>query len=509
MYQIAILIGVYSYLIFFLGIFGILTKTGVLIAATVCLFASFYVFKNLNFANEVEKLFKKIKSLSKLSKIILFLLLLQISINFIGVLGPELSFDALWYHLTLPKIYVQEHSIMHIPGGVFYYSDMPKLLEMVYVPLIMFGNEILAKFTHLVFGLACLILIYKVSRKFVSIDFSILACTIFYTNLVVGWLSITAYVDLARTFFELVALNYLLEKSYARSAVGLGLAVSTKILAFSSVLIFLPLLYLKTKSTMSIIRYTFIVFCIPLPWLIFSYINTGNPFYPFFSNIYPISSGFNLSNFINFIHSPDPISPIYLIVLPFMFLYFNKMKENEKFIVYYSALGFIVWFFLPQTGGGRFIVPLLPALSILSVIMLSKVRFKFVKSYLILLILFITILNITYRAVANAKYIPVISGYESKRNFLINNLIFSFGDFYDTDGFFEKNIKPSDRVLIYGIHNLYYVNFPFIHESYLTENDKFNYILVRDSKLPVSYNSWKLVYQNNLTKVKLYKEPKP
>ena len=47
----------------------------------------------------------------KTISLLLFLVVLQVSINLIGVLGPELAFDALWYHLTLPKIYLEKHSL--------------------------------------------------------------------------------------------------------------------------------------------------------------------------------------------------------------------------------------------------------------------------------------------------------------------------------------------------------------------------------------------------------------
>jgi len=60
----------------------------------------------------------------------MILIVLQAFVNIIGVFGPELAFDALWYHLTLPKLYLVHHSIFFIPGGLLYYSGMPKIAEM-------------------------------------------------------------------------------------------------------------------------------------------------------------------------------------------------------------------------------------------------------------------------------------------------------------------------------------------------------------------------------------------
>ena len=87
---------------------------------------------------------------------------------------------------------------------------------------------------------------------------------------------------------------------------------------------------------------------------------------------------------------------------------------------------------------------------------------------------------------------------------MAKNMEFQVGNFFDLDGYFQKTIKPDDKVLIYGISNLYYVNFPYIHSSRVKEGDKFNYILVKDMGLPGRFQNWKLVYQNPVTKVKLY-----
>ena len=166
-------------------------------------------------------------------------------INLIGALGPELSFDALWYHLTLPKIYLENHSVFYIPGGLLYYSVMPKLTEMIYISALAFNGEILAKLIHFSFGILTCVALYKVSREFFSSKASLIGVVIFYSNLVVGWQSITAYVDLARTFFELLALWGFIKlyksgekKWLVESAVMLGLAISTKLLALGSLLIF-------------------------------------------------------------------------------------------------------------------------------------------------------------------------------------------------------------------------------------------------------------------------------
>jgi hypothetical protein len=100
--------------------------------------------------------------------------------------------------------------------------------------------------------------------------------------------------------------------------------------------------------------------------------------------------------------------------------------------------------------------------------------------------------------------VPVLIGNESKQEFLKHRLNFSFGDFFDTDKYFENTIKPTDKVLLFGFHNLYYINFPFIDSSWITKGERFNYIATQKSDLPKQFSHWNLIYTNPKTHVKLF-----
>ncbi len=523
MFELAILIGIYSYLIFFLGILGLLNKGWVILTNLIFVIpAVFYISKSIG------KVSFNLTKFNKFSYILFLLLLTLALINFMGALGPELGFDAVWYHLTLPKLYLLNYSISFIPGGLLYYSAMPKLAEMLYLVGLLLGNEIFAKLVHFSFGILTCFVIFKILRKFTNIHLSILGAIVFYSNLVVGWQSITAYVDLSRTFFETMALwgflNFIEKKEkkwLIESSVILGLAISTKLISLSSLLIFTILIIyyvIATKKPPKVLMtsipvYWAIALFIPLPWFIFSIINTGNPIYPLFTDLYQVNISLSLLNPVNFINdtltvllkADDPVSPIYLIILPLIFIYFKKLSFPEKTIAVYSFISIIVWYLAPRTGGGRFILPYLPAFSILTIILISKIKIKFLYLYLLSLIILISISSTAYRGVANLKYLPVLLGSEAKDSFLSRNLNFSFGDFYDTDNYFKKNIKEDDKVLLYGFHNLYYVNFPFIDSSFVKKGDGFNYIAVQNTTVPKRFSDWDLIYYNPKTKVELYK----
>lgn len=521
MFFIAFFIGLFSYSVFALGLNGMIYKNSL-----IYLTLGFLIFFLWVFYKKINLQHIHFKKVNKLDFLLITILFLHFFVNLIGALGPETAFDALWYHLALPKIYLIQHKLTFIPGGLLYYSAMPQFTEMLYTAALSLGSEIFAKLIHFSFGVLSCIALFKLSRKFFSRTFSFLTVVVFYaTNLVVSWESITAYVDLARTFYELMALwaivNWVETKKQRwiiASAVTCALAVTVKYLALGSSIIFIIFILFKSKSITSKITnsflFAFVSLTVILPWLIYSYISTGNPFFPFFSKTYPVALDLKLINPLNFIHdvyglfsrSADPISPVYIGLLPLVFYFAKKVKgEKLKMIYTYSILSVFVWYFTPRTGGGRFIIPYLPAFSILAVFAVNRTK-RYLRPALLLFIILICFINLFYRLVANAKYLPVLTGKEKKSQFLEKNLNFSFGDFYDIDGYFLRNIKPTDKVLLVGFHNLYYVDFPFVDSSYATNGDKFNYIALQNSSLPPRYSSWEKVYNNPITKVSLYKK---
>ncbi len=526
MFSFAVIIGVYSYIIFFLGVAGLLFKNYVFITSLVYIGISFFLLRN-----KISICFGRVKNFfsvkDKLSLSLTSLIIVQVLVNFIGVLGPEISFDALWYHLTLPKIYILNHGIFHIPGNLLYYSDMPKLTEMLYIPSLMFSNEITAKLIHFSFGILVLVVLYRLSRRYFSKSLSLLVLIIFYSNLVVEWESVTAYVDLARTFFEISALLAFIiwveekkTKLLIYSAVILGFAIASKVIALESLLIFLTLFLAQLfiyrepilKQIKNMVIFIFFSILVPLPWFIFSFLNTKNPLYPFFDSRINIGTNFVFPNILNFpkdflsllIFSSDPISPLYLIMFPLLIILFTKVKNNIKLVYVYSLLALILWYLTPRIGGGRFVLPYLPAFSLVTVYCINLISSKKLKFFLISIALIISLSSIGYRFIANERYIPVILGRQTKTEYLTKHLNFSFGDFYDTDNYFKSHIKNTDRVLLYGFHNLYYVDFPFTDSSYVKKGETFNYIALQNTSLPGRFNSWNLVYYNPITHVKLY-----
>lgn len=525
MFALAIVIGIFGYLIFALGVVHVL-YTPVLILCWVlfCIsvfgVARYYYAKNQVSARHLlQRHVVDLKS-SYLAVVIISLSTLTAAVYFVGTFVPELAFDALWYHLTLPKIYLQNHAIVHLGSGLFYYSDMPKLTEMLYTAA--FANSTASHLIHFAFGVLTAASIFLLAQKYMSKTFALLASLIFYSNIVVGWESTTAYIDLARTFFEFLALygflNFLETKDkiwFIESAVMLGLAISTKLVSVGSLIVFAILIVVSfnepaQEKVKSIGKYAVIALLVATPWFIFSLINTGNPIYPLFSGygihlsyLYPWNIVSDLWNV--FVHAEDPINPIYIIIFPLVLYTFRNFSKPIKLVIIYCLAAIGVWILTPRTGGGRFMLVYLPAFSVLTAYTLSVLKDRFLKSVLIALIILLSIVTIGYRSLAQIQYSAYLTGHQSKNEFLSKHLNTQFGDFYDNGNYLANLITDKDMVLTYGIHNLYYADFPFVDSTYIQPGTEFDYILVGgDAQLPSRFKNWQLVYSNSQTHIKLY-----
>lgn len=515
LFLLAVLVGAFSYSIFFLRVLGYINKFSIGLTSVLLLSIVFIAF---------IKCFESLKSLYIQAKKNFFyfsIILAFGSINLVGALGPELGFDALWYHLVIPKIFIENQSIHFIPGGLLYYSVMPKLVDLLYIPALMFSGEISAKLMHFSFGLLSAIMTYKVANLFVNKRLSYLAAALFYTNLVVGWMSITAYIDLGRTFFCALSIYFFLLyykyreiKYFYMSAVVVGLEISTKLLGFGTLIsLLLTIIILFNHLTIierlkKSITFSFIAVLIVLPWSVFSYLNTKNIFYPFFTTIYPSNISFldfnpfivAINTFNLFLFSADPISPIYLMVLPLIVILFKEMPREIKILLFILSINIFIWNFIPQKNA-RFMLAYLPIFSAVSVWVFYKSK-KRIQSILYFFILLTFVANIIYRGVANFKYLPVLMGFQTKEDFLIRNLNFDFGDYIDINNDVKK-ITDEEKVLVKGIHNLYYIDFNYDHESWSNKSD-YKFILSRGELS--EERGYNLIYHNLITQTYLYEK---
>lgn len=528
MLAIALAIGLYSYAILLLGLVGKLNQPYILVVSLILMLVLFF---KLRISNPRLILDQSVRYFRRNYMMLTFIVIFGM-VNLIGALGPELGFDALWYHLTLPKIYLANQKIFFIHGGLFYYSLLPKLTEMLYIASLALGNEVIAKLIHFSFGLLTCIATYKLARNYIPKKWALFAAAIFYSNLVVDWLSITAYVDLARSFYETAALLFFIyflknntKKNLILSSILLGLAICVKVLSLGSILTmsFLILFFAKGKLLKRVVwvfTYASVSLFVTLPWFLVSYYFSKNPFYPFFSNfaphnllltnLYPVTA---LKNILAvFLFAADPIQPIYLICLPLIVKVWVTVKKKLLPIVTFILFSIIYWYLTSflgiwhgtdQAGSARFLTAYLPACSVVVCVAIYTLKKGLLKNFAIGIAVTLLIVSFFYRLIANARYVPVILGFESKKEFLMENLNFSYGDFFDENEAI-KRIVGDKTVELINMHNLYYIDFPFTLDEFM-ENKKPSFVLVQNGTNYKFKKKTQAVYQNEKTHVTLYK----
>jgi hypothetical protein len=357
---------------------------------------------------------------------IIILLLIEIILN----LTPPIARDALIHHLAIPKLWLKNGGFYEIKWADFSYYPMN--VDLLYIIPLYFNKDFIANFIHMSFGIGTALLIYHYLNNKISRIAGLLGILVFISTPIVVRLSTQAYVDLGLTFFTTASILAFIRyrdgefkefKWLFLSSVAMGLALGTKYNALI-VWFFLSLAIVfvysrDTKKQWKAIKCGFIFFLISLlifsPWLIKNIILTGNPLYPLFKGIFNISSAspggtgsisgdtsigfFKMREMLygenfwetlliplriffqgqdNSVRYFDGVLNSVLIILsPFAFM--NKSFYRDKlFFISFTIFFILTVFFLEQKAFSieqivRYILPVIPLLSILTVMGLVNI----------------------------------------------------------------------------------------------------------------------------------------
>lgn len=219
--------------------------------------------------------------------------LLAMLIAFVCTLAPEIEYDALWYHLWLPKLWLARGQPVDRVSE--YISLYPMMWELIFGAGLVLGGPIAAKLLHF----ACLplggLLTYQLTRRFAPRVSPWLAVALFVTVPTVLWEATTAYVDLALTLHVglviYALLRYVERKRWqwlVLAAVNLGLALATKhlaliVLALSTGGLALRLWFEERNLPRALgpaLLLGGLSLLLPLPWYVRAWLASGNPVFP-------------------------------------------------------------------------------------------------------------------------------------------------------------------------------------------------------------------------------------
>lgn len=412
----------------------------------------------------------------KIIKYFLGLSLFLFVLNFLSVFTPEIGFDALWYHLTLPKLWLQNNQY-HFSGGLLYYSVMPRLTEWIFTPLIYLFGTTGPKFLQLLSGLGVCWLAYKIARaQKLGRNLSVLAGCLFYLSFLVSWQSSSAYIDLFRSFLESLALYMFLTKKKTLGAILLGLSLGSKWLAFFSVAIY------GLVFGLSIIPISLLV---ALPWFVTSYMYTGNPVFPLFSSI--LQNGFQplFGAIYNLFTAPimftfpfdDFISPVAGLLFSFAAINLLFSDVDQKKITYVGILGGLGTLILDPPSA-RFFLPYYPAVIISALFLVNKFP-SALRNITLWILLLSGVVVLLLRISSFQKNMPYLLGKQTTNQYLTSLSTRLPDTFIDSDDFVKNNLKDQ-KIVIDNLHNLYYFPYRFDHTSWTQSTKGYNYLVTKN-----------------------------
>ena len=387
-----------------------------------------------------------ILQLNLAEKVTAFLIFNLLLINFIPVFTPEVGFDALWYHLPIIKTIVNQAQITFIPN--LYQSLNPLFAEFYFATGFVWLGDTGAKLVAYIFGLFLLLTTYKLSRLKLSKLNSLLITFVVAGFQVVAWQSSSAYVDVAKAFFELAGLYFCFKQiSLSKKALNPKLKWSYLLLAslfFSASLatklfsiLMLPLFILVIIYTFKPKRWQWLVLLfLPIlasPFYLFAFNHSGNPFYALtihLNKLGEIGHEQNLSvylgyktlflpkSLINYVTARDYTWPFGILFIPLFFIKLKKIIQDKIMVL---MLGFVifqwlVWWFIPPLST-RYALSGFILLLILGVMVVNQYYQRLARPLMYLLILSGLVL-MAPRIYTLTKKVPYLVGKQTKQEYV-------------------------------------------------------------------------------------------
>lgn len=211
---------------------------------------------------------------------------------FVGTTAPEISYDALVYHLAVPKNYLLAGHLANMPYN--HYSYLPLLTSMIYIWGLAINGMYMAKLLNFFIGMALLHAIYSHACRLSGRTGALAASALFISTPMILYLFWVSNSDMGAALFLLLALICCWrwreqERAVDLYLVGLfcGAALATKYTTALGVSMLAGYCGLKLFSGKAdrrayvLTAFVALVLIPLLPWWIRNYIYQGNPFFPY------------------------------------------------------------------------------------------------------------------------------------------------------------------------------------------------------------------------------------
>jgi len=380
---------------------------------------------------------------------------------------------------------------------------------MLYTPFIKWGWDSVPKFIHGLFGFLTGLLLYAYLSRRLSSIYGLLGFLFFISTPAILRLSNLGYVDLGLTFYSTASLLCLLRWRETATSSGwlilagllAGFALSTKPNSFlvffllTCGLVF-TLSKIQQKSFANVLHCIALFLCSALiafsPWAVKNFIQTGNPFFPFFGGLFSAgaggigAAGFGLFTkrevlygeswwqiaalpFRIFISGQDD-NPQYfdgvlnLILILFLPWAFKGKWVKEKRLLFSFALFYLLYAIFLADMRIRYILPIVPPLVILTVYGIHNIYMRIVNpSFLFAVIVALIAFNGVYLWRYFDKVSPVdyLLSKESRVDYLTRML-----PEYPALQYINQNLPTEAKVYFLFIgRRVYYSERDYFHDA--------------------------------------------
>jgi hypothetical protein len=204
------------------------------------------------------------------------------------VVAPDISTDALEYHLLVPKLIIQQNAIRYQP--LLVESNYPSLAEYDFLPLLLLGDDRTAKSFHFLCAILLLFAIARLSRLIAGQSDGVLAAALFLSMPVVALTAGWAWNDMLFTLFVTLSVVHLIERRFLIAGVLFGFATWTKytfvLAGIGMTAIVVRGLVQRWWRARDVVRFAVPVMAIASVWMIKNAVLTGNPVYPFLNALF-------------------------------------------------------------------------------------------------------------------------------------------------------------------------------------------------------------------------------
>jgi hypothetical protein len=418
---------------------------------------------------------------------------------------PPYYWDALTYHLAVPKAYAEAHGFTYLRYNV--YSSMPLGGSLFFLWPYLWDGLIAAKASNLVATVLFLSLTYRLARAWLGQFYAALAAAFVILTPVVFVLMAGAHADHFLILFTVSALYIYLRGRGADEVAGgrwaaavgvfLGAAVAVKYSAAAVGAAFLPvLIYDAVKKKTRFAEVGIILGAaavMVVPWLAKAYVERGNPVFPLAYGTFG-GAGFTAEQARRLLAWQSGMGrgrgPLELLLLPYRisveagFSYRDFHGIYLPFLLPLAALAVFVfrragrllafgWFFLLAWAFGpqqlRFLGPALPAFATGAAGALAAVdprRYVWPsRAWRVFVVGAVLALAFSYAAGPIFDALPghaYLLGAMDGEGYLGHRC-----PYYRAQEFINDELPPDAKILMVGINQVLYMERPAIYDSFL------------------------------------------